>query len=194
MPPLLSLSVLCRSIPGQVSADCVPIDPYYLNWKARQYHASSRLVEVAAEVNGSMPVRVVDLAQKALNSRTSVPIDNARVLVLGLAYKKNIADVGESASLKLMQPLQQRGATVTYHDPLVKEIPWLQDYPELQGQRSVPLDRTTIETNDVVVPATDHDGIDYPLVAARARLIVDTRNVLARQGVSGEHIIKAQTP
>jgi UDP-N-acetyl-D-glucosamine dehydrogenase len=138
-----------------------------------------------------MPRYVVDSIQEALNRRLSVPLSNARILILGLAYKKNVADIRESPSFKLIKLLEQRGATVQFHDPHVAEIPRTREYPELKGRRSVELDRATVQSQHIVVVATDHDAINYTLIADHARLVIDTRNIFARKGLTRNHIIKA---
>jgi UDP-N-acetyl-D-glucosamine dehydrogenase len=176
--------------PG-LGGHCIPIDPFYLTWKSREHELSTRFIELAGEINLSMPRHVVDSVQDALNRRLSMPLSNARILILGLAYKKNVADVRESPSFKLIKLLEQRGATVVFHDPHVAEIPRMREYPQFKGRRSVELDRATVESQHVVIVATDHDAIDYTLITDHARLVVDTRNVFARKGLAGDHIIKA---
>jgi UDP-N-acetyl-D-glucosamine dehydrogenase len=176
--------------PG-LGGHCIPIDPFYLTWKSREYELTTRFIELAGEINLSMPRHVVDSVQEALNRRLSIPLSNARILILGLAYKKNVADVRESPTFKLIKLFEQRGATVGFHDPHVAEIPPMREYPQLKGRKSVELDRATVASQHAVVVATDHDAIDYALVAAHARLVVDTRNVFARKGLAGDHIIKA---
>src|SRR3984893_1067318 len=108
--------------PG-LGGHCIPIDPFYLTWKSREYELTTRFIELAGEINLSMPRHVVDSVQEALNRRLSIPLSNARILILGLAYKKNVADVRESPTFKLIKLLEQRGATVAFHDPHVAEIP-----------------------------------------------------------------------
>jgi UDP-N-acetyl-D-glucosamine dehydrogenase len=176
--------------PG-LGGHCIPIDPFYLTWKSREHEVATRFIELAGEINLAMPRHVVDAVQEALNHRFSLPLNNARILILGLAYKKNVADVRESPSFKLFKLLEQRGAAVTYHDPHVAEIPPMRDYPQFEALPSVDLDRETLAAKDAVVVATDHDVVDYALVAAHARLVIDTRNVFARKGLSGDHIVKA---
>jgi UDP-N-acetyl-D-glucosamine dehydrogenase len=176
--------------PG-LGGHCIPIDPFYLTWKSREHEVATRFIELAGEINLSMPRHVVDAVQDALNHRFSLPLNNARILILGLAYKKNVADVRESPSLKLIKLFEQRGATVGFHDPHVAEIPPMREYPQFKGRKSVHLDGATVASQHAVVVATDHDAIDYALVAAHARFVVDTRNVFARKGLAGDHIIKA---
>ncbi len=138
-----------------------------------------------------MPHHVARKLEEGLDRRLSIPLSKARLLILGLAYKKNIADIRESPSLKLIDILLQRGARVDYHDPHVPEIPPTREHAELRGRRSIALDRATLKAYDAVLVVTDHDAVNYELVAEHAPLVVDTRNVLARKGIAADHIIKA---
>jgi UDP-N-acetyl-D-glucosamine dehydrogenase len=176
--------------PG-LGGHCIPIDPFYLAWKSREYNITTRFIELAGEINVSMPRRVIDALAEALDHRLGIALGSAKVLVLGLAYKKNVADVRESPALKLLNLLRARGAAAEYHDPLVDAAPITLNYSGLAGQRSTPLSAETLSRFDAVLIATDHDGVDYPLVLAHGRLVVDTRNVMARNGLVGDHVIKA---
>lgn len=176
--------------PG-LGGHCIPIDPFYLTWKSHEYELPTRFIELAGEINVSMPRYVVEKLALALDQRLKVPLGAARVLILGLAYKKNVADIRESPSLKLIELLEQRNAKVDFHDPLVPEITPSREHGALTGRRCVPLDAETVAGYDVVLVATDHDAIDYELISHHARLIVDTRNVFARKGLSNEKVVKA---
>ncbi len=176
--------------PG-LGGHCIPIDPFYLTWKSREYERTTRFIELAGEINLSMPSYVIGKLEEALDKQLSVSLSNARVLFLGLAYKKNVADIRESPSFKLMKLLEHRGARADYYDPYVPEIPPTRDNPEFVGRRSVKFDSATLETYQAVVLVTDHDTIDYELVARHARLVIDTRNVFARRGFAGDYIVKA---
>ena len=176
--------------PG-LGGHCIPIDPFYLTWKSREFELPTRFIELAGEVNLSMPRYVVDMLGQALDSRLKLALGASKVLLLGLAYKKNVRDLRESPSLKLMELLEARGATVAFHDPHIDEIPMTREWGHLAGRRSTPLDAAALAACDVVLIATDHDAVDYALVAARAKLVVDTRNVMARLGLSGAQIVKA---
>ncbi|MFE1602377.1 nucleotide sugar dehydrogenase [Methylobacterium sp. ID0610] len=175
--------------PG-LGGHCIPIDPFYLAWKAREFDVPARFIELAGEVNTRMPYHVVERLAAAVD-RTGRPFSGARILVLGLAYKRNIDDTRESPSLRLMRLIEARGASALYHDPLVPVLPPTREHPDLAGRRSQPLDAETLGAVDAVLIATDHDGVDYARVAEHARLIVDTRNVMARHGLSGPGILKA---
>ncbi|WP_298962000.1 nucleotide sugar dehydrogenase [uncultured Methylobacterium sp.] len=175
--------------PG-LGGHCIPIDPFYLAWKAREFDVPARFIELAGEVNTRMPHHVVERLAAALDGRGRT-VSGATVLVLGLAYKRNIDDTRESPSLRLIRLIEARGAQALYHDPLVPILPPTREHPDLAGRRSVALTPETLAAADAVLVATDHDGVDYPLVAAHAPLVVDTRNVMARHGLTGTHIVKA---
>jgi UDP-N-acetyl-D-glucosamine dehydrogenase len=176
--------------PG-LGGHCIPIDPFYLTWKSREFDVPTRFIELAGEVNVSMPAYVVQRLADELDQRFARGLNGARVLVAGVAYKRNVEDVRESPALKLMELLEKRGAVVSFHDPHVPELGRLREYPAFRGRRSVALNRATLEAADAVLIATDHDAIDYALIGAAARLVVDTRNAMSRHGVSGGAVIKA---
>ena len=175
--------------PG-LGGHCIPIDPYYLAWKSREFDLPTRFIELAGEINTQMPVYVVRRLEEALDRTAGMALGASRVLLIGLAYKKNVADIRESPSLRLIELLERRGARVSYHDPFVPAVPATREHAEIGGRASVPLDAATVAAHDAVLVATDHDDIDYALIAAHARLIVDTRNVFARLGLSAGHIVK----
>ncbi|MCA9411969.1 MAG: nucleotide sugar dehydrogenase [Candidatus Omnitrophica bacterium] len=162
--------------PG-LGGHCIPIDPFYLTWKARQYGYNTRFIELAGEVNTSMPDYVVHKTVSALN-RQKKAMAGAKILVLGVAYKKNVDDVRESPALEIIWELQEWGAKVSYHDPYVKK------YPDVRkgklGLSSKPLTPQILKSNDLVLILTDHDCVDYDLVAKHAKLVVDTRNSMAK--------------
>ena len=176
--------------PG-LGGHCIPIDPFYLTWKSREYGLPTRFIELAGEINIAMPQYVIGRLQDELDRQQAVALSAARVLILGLAYKKNVSDIRESPSFALMELLEKRGTHVDYHDPHVGEIPVTREHAALAGRRSVELGADTVQGYHVVLLATDHDGIDYELVAAHARLIVDTRNAFARRGLHGDNVVKA---
>jgi UDP-N-acetyl-D-glucosamine dehydrogenase len=159
--------------PG-LGGHCIPIDPFYLTSKAREYDISTRFIELAGEVNTSMPYFVVQRVMDALNEQGK-PLKNAQVMVLGAAYKKNVDDDRESPSYKLMELLMEKGAKVAYNDP---HIPALRPGRKYDfGLTSTPLTQQTLAAADCVLIATDHDAYDYPFILEHAPLIVDTRNV-----------------
>ncbi|MBL8590353.1 MAG: nucleotide sugar dehydrogenase [Methylobacteriaceae bacterium] len=176
--------------PG-LGGHCIPIDPFYLTWKAREFDVTTRFIELAGQINTAMPHYVVDRLAEALDRRLGKGLSTARVLVLGVAYKKNIDDMRESPSLRLMELIEARGARVAYHDPHVPVIPPTREHATLTGRTSHPITPADLAGFDVVLIATDHDAVDYRTVVAASRIVVDTRNACARAGVQGDNIIKA---
>ncbi|KFJ09878.1 nucleotide sugar dehydrogenase family protein [Delftia acidovorans] len=160
-----------RPGPG-LGGHCIPIDPFYLTWKAREYGVNTRFIELAGEINHYMPHWVVGKVADALNERGKA-IKGSRILVLGLAYKKNIDDTRESPAVEIMDLLQAKGADIDYSDPHVPVFPHKRDYHF--DLRSVPLNEETVDRYDCVVLATDHDAFDYALLASKAKIFVDTR-------------------
>lgn len=176
--------------PG-LGGHCIPIDPFYLTWKSREYDLTTRFIELAGEINSAMPAHVVGRLAEALDRRHGIALSRARVLVIGLAYKKNVPDIRESPSLKLIELIEDRGGATAYHDPFVSEIPRTRAYGALMGRQSVALNAATLAGFDAVLIATDHDAVDYAAIAAHAPLIIDTRNVMARLGLPAAKVIKA---
>jgi UDP-N-acetyl-D-glucosamine dehydrogenase len=163
--------------PG-LGGHCIPVDPYYLSWKAREYDFATRFIELAGEVNTAMPYHVVDSVASALNERQK-SLKGSRVMVLGVAYKKDVDDMRESPSLKIIEQLTLRGAKVEYNDPHFPEIPKLRHY-NFQGMKSVPIDSKSLAAYDCVLIATDHTSYDYPMIVESSQLVVDTRNATRR--------------
>jgi UDP-N-acetyl-D-glucosamine dehydrogenase len=159
--------------PG-LGGHCIPIDPFYLTWKAREYGVHTRFIELAGEINSGMPAWVVGKVRDALNGRMR-SIKGSRILVLGIAYKKNVDDMRESPSVLIMEQLRDLGALVDYSDRHVPVFPKMREHSF--DLRSVELTPELLETYDALLLATDHDGVDYDLVRKHARLIVDTRGV-----------------
>lgn len=176
--------------PG-LGGHCIPIDPFYLTWKSREYELPTRFIELAGEINSAMPRHVVSRLAEALDRQAGKALSRSNVLVIGLAYKKNVPDIRESPSLRLIELIEERGGRTAYHDPYVAEIPSTREHGSLKGRRSVTLDKGTVGEFDAVLVATDHDQVDYAALAAWAPLIVDTRNVFHRNGLTGSHIVKA---
>ena len=170
--------------PG-LGGHCIPIDPFYLTWKAREYGVNTRFIELAGEVNSSMPEYVVNKTALALNDHQR-SIKGSKVLVLGIAYKKNVDDMRESPSVEVMELLRDLGAEISYSDPHVPVFPKMREHKF--DLKSVPLTAESIASYDCVVLTTDHDKFDYDLLKQHAKLIVDTRGKY-----SGKHdnIVKA---
>ncbi|CZT35977.1 nucleotide sugar dehydrogenase [Rhizobium sp. 9140] len=174
--------------PG-LGGHCIPIDPFYLTWKSREYDMPTRFIELAGEINSAMPKHIVGRLAEALDIHLGKALSRSRVLIIGLAYKKNVPDIRESPSLKLIELIEERGGSASFHDPHVDEIPRTREYLSLKGRRSVPL--SELGRFDAVLVATDHDDVDYALIAQQAPLVIDTRNVFARRGIQGGLIVKA---
>ena len=160
--------------PG-LGGHCIPIDPFYLTWKAREYDSPTRFIELAGEINTNMPYYVVHRTMEIMNEN-GIVINGSRMLLLGLAYKKNVDDTRESPTLKLWRLYEEKGAVVDYYDPYCPFIPKLRDYPEYSGRNSIRMEE--IKGYDVIVVATDHDNVDYGKVAKGGRIVIDTRNAV----------------
>ncbi len=156
---------------------CIPIDPFYLSWKARQHGLEPRFIELAGEVNIEMPRHVVSRLKRALGSDD---LTDRRVLLLGIAYKADVADPRESPAFEILSLLDAEGASIDYHDPYFPEAPRMRSWSDLPDKRSVPLDAETLESYDAVVVVTDHSDVDYDLVKRHARLVIDTRRALPK--------------
>ena len=159
--------------PG-LGGHCIPIDPFYLTWKAKEYGVNTRFIELAGEVNTAMPAWVIGKVEGALNERGQA-VNGSNIMVLGIAYKKDTSDTRESPGLRILAILKGKGANVTYHDPHVPSIPALRDY-DLSGT-SVALDRATVSDQHCIILCTDHTDVDYESLGRLSDLIVDTRGV-----------------
>ncbi|MDY7109859.1 MAG: nucleotide sugar dehydrogenase [Planctomycetota bacterium] len=173
--------------PG-LGGHCIPIDPFYLTWKAKAIGYATKFIELAGEINAHMPAHVVSRVMSALND-DGKSLRGSKVLVIGIAYKPNIDDVRESPAAEIISLLRQAGADVSYHDPHVPAFPKMRKYDiDLE---SAPLTEDTIRGQDAVLIVTDHDAVDYALLGRFAKLIVDTRNAMARAGEVNARIVKA---
>ena len=175
--------------PG-LGGHCIPIDPFYLTWKAREYGRHTRFIELAGEINTAMPEHVVHRVADALNDRNKA-VKGSRILILGLAYKPNVDDERESPSYVLMDLLSERGAQVEYHDPYVPVIKPTREHSHSAGKKSVEWNRATIESFDLVLIATNHSCVNYQELADWAERIVDTRNAMATVQVAPGKVWKA---
>ncbi|MEE2987412.1 MAG: nucleotide sugar dehydrogenase [Nitrospinota bacterium] len=171
--------------PG-LGGHCIPIDPFYLTWKAKKHGISSRFIELAGEVNISMPDYVIEKIKSALEN-AGKNLNESRILILGLAYKKNIDDDRESVSFKIMDTLTRSGAKVEYNDPYIPVVGPKREYPQFVGKKSVSLQE--LERYDLSVILTDHSNYNYEAIVEQSRLVVDTRNACA--GIHSTKIIKA---
>ncbi len=175
--------------PG-LGGHCIPIDPFYLTWKAREHNISTRFIELAGEINVLMPRFVVSRLAETLDARFSRGMKDAKILLLGMAYKKNVSDIRESPTFTILELLQKRQADLSFHDPYVDVVPPTREHAAFTGMASVPLTPETVAAADAVIVVTDHDNVDYDMVAQHARLIVDTRNVYAHR-TDRANIVKA---
>jgi UDP-N-acetyl-D-glucosamine dehydrogenase len=175
--------------PG-LGGHCIPIDPFYLTWKAREYGEHTRFIELAGEINTRMPEHVVRVVADALNTQCKA-IKGSKILILGLAYKPNVDDERESPSYVLMKLLAERGAQVGYYDPYVPVIKLTREHPEFAGKKSVEWNRAMIESFDLVLIATNHSSVNYHELGDWARCIVDTRNAMVGVQVPAGKVWKA---
>ncbi len=173
--------------PG-LGGHCIPIDPFYLTWKAREFEINTRFIELAGEVNTYQPYYVVEKSIEVLNKYKKA-LNGTKVLILGAAYKKDIDDMRESPSLKLIEILRERGAGVDYSDPYVPKLPKTRKYN--YDMNSVELTKENISKYDLVILSTDHEAFDYEMIAANAKIIVDTRNAFAKRQLLKENIYKS---
>jgi UDP-N-acetyl-D-glucosamine dehydrogenase len=167
--------------PG-LGGHCIPIDPFYLTWKARELGISTRFIELAGEVNTGMPRYVIERLREELSQRFGKALAGARILIVGVAYKKNVGDMRESPALVIMEGLDQGGAKVDYYDPFFAVIPTTRRHAALAGKASIPFETYLLARYDAVVIVTDHDCIDYETLLRFSKLIVDTRNRLPAAG------------
>jgi len=167
---------------------CIPIDPFYLSWKAREYDFTTRFIQLAGEVNVSIPYYVVSKIVDALNERKK-SIKGAKILILGVAYKRDVDDARESPALAIMDLLQKKGAIILYHDPYIPILPPFRKY--LFKLKSSPLTKRLLQGIDAAVVVADHSQIDYKWVVRHAPLIIDTRNMTKNMKRWKKKIVKA---
>jgi UDP-N-acetyl-D-glucosamine dehydrogenase len=172
--------------PG-LGGHCIPVDPFYLSWKAREYDFSTRFIELAGEVNTSMPYHVVDSIAEALNQHKK-SLKGARLLILGVAYKKDVDDLRESPTLKIMEILHKRGSSFDYNDPYFPHLHKMRHY-DYSHMKSVPLSAEALATYDAVIIATDHSSYDYAAIVDSSKLVIDTRNATRRVMRHRERIV-----
>jgi len=166
--------------PG-LGGHCIPIDPFYLTWKAREFDLSTKFIELAGEINTQMPFFVVSKVQDALGKKGKA-LRKSRILILGLAYKKDVDDLRESPALKLMDILERQGCVIDYHDPYIPVFSGDRHFPKLKTKRSKPFEEATFSKADLVLVCTNHSQIDYAKIKKWSKLVVDTRNVLKPDG------------
>jgi UDP-N-acetyl-D-glucosamine dehydrogenase len=176
--------------PG-LGGHCIPIDPFYLTWKAREYDVPTRFIELAGEINSRAPHLVVERLVRELSDRKGMGARGARILMLGVAYKKNVDDMRESPALVLMQQLERRGAQVDYYDPHVPTLSVTRAHRELAGRTSVAWDIAAFANYDAALICTDHDGVDYAALVDAVTLVIDTRNATAGVTENRDRIVRA---
>jgi UDP-N-acetyl-D-glucosamine dehydrogenase len=177
--------------PG-LGGHCIPIDPFYLSWKAREYEVPTRFIELAGEVNAAEPREVIKALGAALSHKKRLSLNGARILLIGLAYKKNVDDLRESPALVIMHELLEQGAVVEYFDPWISEIPLTRAHPRLAGRMSVAWEPARFSQRfDVALIVTDHDNVDYAGLVTALDLVVDTRNATRHVSKGRGHIVLA---
>jgi UDP-N-acetyl-D-glucosamine dehydrogenase len=161
--------------PG-IGGDCIPVSPVYLSWRARDVGSATPIIDLARQNNDEAPDLIAGRVAIELGKRGTA-IKGARILMLGVAYKKNVEDTRESPALAILNRLETMGAGCDYHDPYFPVMPVTRDHPGLAGRQSVALTQPSVASYDAVVVTTDHSDVDYGLVAQHARFVLDTRNV-----------------
>jgi UDP-N-acetyl-D-glucosamine dehydrogenase len=175
--------------PG-LGGHCIPIDPFYLTWVARKHGMSTRFIELAGEINTSMPQYVVSRLADALNDRGK-PLKGSRIALLGVAYKKDVDDPRESPAFELLHLLRQKGALLSYNDPHIPRLPSMRSWPDLGSMNSQPLTADYLAAQDAVLIVTDHSAYDWPFIVDHSRLLIDTRNATRAVTAGRDKIVKA---
>ena len=176
--------------PG-LGGHCIPIDPFYLTWKAREFQENTRFIELAGEINTHMPQYVVEQTSKALNTHKKA-VNGSRILLVGLAYKPNVDDMRESPTFELFHLLEKLGADIAYYDPYIPTIPPTREHAHYKGKQSIEWNQETVASFDAVLISTDHSDIDYAQLAEWSDCIIDTRNAMKSvTPKNGKHIFKA---
>ena len=176
--------------PG-LGGHCIPIDPFYLTWRAREFEVPTRFIELAGEINTAMPRHVVDRLREVLDRASGRGLNGARILLVGVAYKKNVSDMRESPSMRLMQLLEEAGAAVEFLDPHVPEVPPMREYGQFRARRAIAPEALADAGFDAVLIATDHDAVDYGALIQLGCPVVDTRNAIAARGLPMGRVTKA---
>lgn len=176
--------------PG-LGGHCIPIDPFYLTWKAREFDRQTRFIELAGEINRGMPKHIISRLALALSNERKKSLNGSKILVVGIAYKKNVDDMRESPSLILMELLEEHGANYEYYDPHIPTIPPTREHAQFTGLKCADFSKENLANYDAVLIATDHDSVDWTFLAEHADLIIDTRNAMADVKESKAIVIKA---
>jgi UDP-N-acetyl-D-glucosamine dehydrogenase len=176
--------------PG-LGGHCIPIDPFYLSWRAKAFNFDTRFIELAGEINREMPRIIVQTLADALSMRFSRALNGATILIMGIAYKRNIDDTRESPALHIMDFIHARGGKTQYYDPYCSEIPSTREHASLCGTKSIIFNRSSVEGFDAALIVTDHDAVDYQALVKWSKLVVDTRNACKAVSSGREKIIPA---
>jgi UDP-N-acetyl-D-glucosamine dehydrogenase len=176
--------------PG-LGGHCIPIDPFYLTWKAREYGIATRFIELAGQINSSMPQHVVAKLAVALDMHQRKGLNGSHILILGMAYKKNVDDMRESPALRLVELIESRGAKTDYFDPFVPVVPTTRDHPSIAGRKSIAWSDDMAANYDAVLIVTDHDGVNYGAIIDHAKIVVDTRNVCRKTDRALSNVVLA---
>lgn len=176
--------------PG-LGGHCIPIDPFYLTWKAREFGVATQLVELSGQINGQMASYVVEQLRKELDLRFEKGLRNTRILLVGVAYKKNIDDLRESPALIIFERLLKYQAKVDYFDSLIPEIAADSEHPLLVGRKSINLTKENLHQYDAVLICTDHDGVDYNFIVDNSKIVIDTRNAVKATNLEKNNVVKA---
>ncbi len=164
--------------PG-LGGHCIPLDPFYLTWKAREHDVSTRFIELAGEINVSMPSYVVTNLMSELSDRFAKSLNGAKILIIGIAYKKNVSDMRESPAFSIMELLKTKKADISYFDPFIPKIEDLKEHAEFEGMASIEMNAENLKSFDAAVIVTNHSNIDYELIVKNSNLVIDTRNATA---------------
>ena len=175
--------------PG-LGGHCIPIDPFYLSWKARAHDIPARFVELAGEINTHMPVHVIQRLREILDQDNGRGLNGSHILLVGVAYKKNVSDMRESPAMRLMQLMEDAGARVSFIDPHVPSIPAMREYGRFTSRSAVDPDTLEAGEHTAVLIATDHDAVDYSALLNLDCPIIDTRNAMGKRGLLGPRVWK----
>lgn len=173
--------------PG-LGGHCIPIDPFYLTWRAREFEVPTRFIELAGEINTNMPRHVVDRLREVLDRTSGRGLNGAKVLLVGVAYKKNVSDMRESPAMRLMQLLEEANATVEFLDPHVPQLPIMREYGQFHERKAVEASEIPAMAFDAVLIATDHDAIDYSALLSLGCPVIDARNAIDRRGLPMKNV------
>ena len=176
--------------PG-LGGHCIPIDPFYLSWRAKKFNVDTHFIELAGVVNRAMPQLVVDTLAEGLKTHAGKPLKGADILIMGVAYKKNVDDLRESPALEIMEIIQKLGGNIAFHDPYIPEILPTREHGNLAGMKSVKFEEPTVSKFDAVLITTDHSNVDYASLVSWSKLVVDTRNATKNVHRGAARVISA---